>query len=489
MAIFNSQKLSTYASSDLAPVKALRAFMGLALALPMSVIPINVAQADQLPASNKLPDGFHFTVANSPYNVTSTLMIDAGSTVTIDPDVVINAPKDQALFWNLGTLKAAASTGHEIKLLGTGQPFMKVTNAPGDVNLTLDHVVLAAFKPLFDGSPNYSKTSLNMTHSDVLATQINPSRMKSLAITNNFFAYGGGIELSFTREYGSSEIATITNNTFQGDGTVMSVHGKSSGLWLEPNASWGDQISFQGNNLVGLTRPAVAATNGNVLNARGNYWGTTNSDEIQSFVLDKNDSFDWPTIVDVSGALANRNTVAPSQLSTAGQGLSPSKITVDTGNFKASVGLHKIIKATLQTVSGQPLAGFPLQVKFSGAGQQEVIENRLTDASGQVETWFGAGAVGDRTITYSSGTISTAVVASVSNPYANVSIAGRKLTITWGAANSRSIAVTDNGKRVITQLITSDEESSASVTLKPGTHKIIARLSGVVVAKTTYKIK
>lgn len=441
--------------------------------------PISIASADVIPASNKLPDGFHFTATNSPYVITSTLMIDAGSTVTIDPDVVINAPQDQPLFWNLGTLKANGLVGHEIKILGFGNTLVKTKNATGEVNATFDHTVIRSLH-LVDAYSN--RTNLTITNSDLLATRIDTLGSVNLVASGNYFAFGGGIWLGSGKQ-------TVTNNTFDGDGTIESASGTSQGLWIEARESSPDQVIFTGNNLIRLSRPAVAASRNGVLSASGNYWGTNDSDNVQSYVLDKNDSFDWPNIINVSGALNTTNSAAPAHISPAASSIAPNKIVLDTKDSILGIYIHKIVRATLFTSTNEPVAGVPAQIVTTESNKPGTLQQAVTNANGQVEAWLSFGTPGERTITFKSGDLLASVKLLVSQPYANLSVVGKKLTLRWGAAAGKTLGLRDGSSTLISKLATSDDELVSTFTLKPGKHALVAMLSGVKVAAQTITVK
>jgi len=278
------------------------------LALTATVLLVgNVTPATaEVQVSGKLPNGFVFTEQSSPYRVSSTLLVDEGSTVFIQPGVTIYLPKNDPLFWSLGSIELNGTAEKKIRLIGSKGGFLKSRSAKTPSSLVAAHVLFDNVGSVFSENPSSNDVlDVRITDSEFHSSVIDSWYPNSFTLEKNVFLKGSWVSLGFyVKDWiPGSTSASISRNLFIGNPGV--------GLWVNVWASYGAPVKVQGNTFKNLNTNALVASVDGVINASGNYWGTTNSAQIQGYVLDKADSFDWKYFMDVSNPLSAPDPLAP----------------------------------------------------------------------------------------------------------------------------------------------------------------------------------
>jgi hypothetical protein len=131
-----------------------------------------------------------------------------------------------------------------------------------------------------------------------------------MSIERNIFRNSGGISLGFDGRVSSKNPAktiSIKNNLFVGKATT--------GYWVECWVSYGDVLKVSGNTFFGGPYNAVQIRSNSdsaSMDASGNYWGTTNAQEIAAMVLDSSDSIQYKSAITTANPLAAPDANTPS---------------------------------------------------------------------------------------------------------------------------------------------------------------------------------
>lgn len=284
------------------------------LAISLSAV-FPMASNAETNIGGKLPQGFVFTKASSPYRVTDTLLVDEGNLVKVEPGVTIFLPKNKPLFWSLGSLELNGTESQKIQLVGQKGSFLKLTNAPRGISLKIQHVMFDSVGSLFEDIPaNTDSIAVSISDSDFHRTIISSWYPSRFELVRNVFLDGSGVMLgySYNPEAAGSQPAMIRNNLFTGTPGATSIYGSSSLLmWVNVWAAYGGDVLVRGNTFVPSKHIALNASVDGTIDASGNYWQTTDPVEIQKYVLDKADSFDWKNFIKVGNPLQNTDTATP----------------------------------------------------------------------------------------------------------------------------------------------------------------------------------
>lgn len=279
-----------------------------------SISPIASAETS---IAGKLPAGFVFEKAKSPYKVTDTLLIEDDNVVRVEPGVTILLPRNKPLFWSLGSIELVGTESEKIQLIGNKGSLMKVTNAPRGISLTAQHVIFDSVGGIFSDMPaNTDSIQVSISDSDFYKTLIDSWYPSTFLLERNVFLDGSGVMLgySFDPSGEKSQPAVIRNNLFSGTPGASSIYGTSgSKMWINVWAAYGGDVVVTGNT---FTRSKFIALNASVdgtINGSQNFWETINPAEIQKRVLDKADSFDWKNFINVASPLTNPDPMTPTR--------------------------------------------------------------------------------------------------------------------------------------------------------------------------------
>lgn len=231
------------------------------------------------PVGGILAGNVTWTRAGSPYALTNTVQVVHGSTLTIEPGVLVLGEGKALEVW--GTLHAVGTAAQPIhfentQLRGHGEegfPFA----------LRLERAVLDG-GTLYDPTGNAVYGSLVLRHSTLRNLQSYlyvwyPT--SDVFIEGNRFVRSGGISAG-----GRASRARIhvRNNVF-----VDWTGGYAVENWVSYD---GDVMVVERNSFLGAGRTAVRLPRNYTaarMSAAGNYWGTTDETVIRSMIFDRND--------------------------------------------------------------------------------------------------------------------------------------------------------------------------------------------------------
>ena len=218
------------------------------------------------------------SAVDGPYEVTGTVIIPQGVTLTIDPGVeIINKASYRDLF--------SIEAGGVLNIGGSGAP-VTIRGGTGLVFSASGSVMATNVQFLATGSLGwFSGYSTASTHS----------------ITNSEFRStpcGGGIPANMVFRGN-----VLKNSPCSFQGTVsgnLFISGTSSDCAIYV----GQPVVISGNEFRGFSaNNAVCITGAYSADARGNYWGTTDQSLISAMVFDVNDGGTVPGVVETSGEL------------------------------------------------------------------------------------------------------------------------------------------------------------------------------------------
>jgi parallel beta-helix repeat protein len=283
-----------------------------------------------------------WTKANSPYNLTGNMAIDKGVTVIIEPGVTVNlnqyyirvngtltarGTSTDKIYFNDGYLEFTASSPGWNPQTGTGSIIENaVVNSrikTTEVSLLINNNTITKSLSLAGASPIISKNSINIvTNSDGLDSSTQPScaihisDLFYLSTKNTALIVDNTISGSFTEATitigGSPTIQrNIISNSYGYDGDPgyrqagIMVTGDSSPIIKQNTITeCANGIYISGS----VDRPNPTIVNNNIesitsfslymesrivnVDAANNWWGTTDTAEIDQKIYDSNDDFE-----------------------------------------------------------------------------------------------------------------------------------------------------------------------------------------------------
>jgi len=227
-----------------------------------------------------------WTVANSPYIITSTVIVPSGVNLTIEPGVTVTAQtSDNTMFKINGLVQAKGSATAKIIFDGNGNMNFFKTNHPVSAGfLDLDFCViengLSAF--WFDNTAYLNITNSTLSNLSEYSYLWYPSQ--DSYIEYNTFTNCSGIKIG-TDDYfsNSSGLVYIKYNFFA----------NNQGFIVNNFASYGlSKVCVNYNSFTstsGLILEVEQTSTTADMDASQNYWGTTNITDIDFMIYDKND--------------------------------------------------------------------------------------------------------------------------------------------------------------------------------------------------------
>ena len=253
-----------------------------------------------------------WTLSNSPYNITGTIQIPEGVTLSVEPGVVI-----------IGSGRAADTENLDIEvwgrlaIIGNENLKIKLNNvfiAPGihSDNATSSAVIDIEYADINSGGVYnaymYRYGSLKLTDSVINSLKgiyNNGIYIHSIQgdsyIERNIFINSNGIKMYLL----GGHSVFIKNNVFintNGNFAILTPDKESDRVTVEYN-------SFLNTDKVFL-RCNTIQSNGNLV-AINNYWGTDDSNKINSMIFDKNDDLNCSVNIDYQPILNSPHTDTP----------------------------------------------------------------------------------------------------------------------------------------------------------------------------------
>ncbi len=219
-----------------------------------------------------------WTLDNSPYTLTSDVQIAESVILTIEPGVTVNGDWESIGVW--GVLNAVGDENSYIVFNNT-----RINNGNSEgvsINVQFSEINGGSIFGLNHGA--YGSGSLVLTDSilqDVSSAIYLSFPGEECSIERNIFLNSRGISVSFSRKE-----VYIRNNVFY----------QQIGAYAVLNyASWlGTETIVEYNSFLSTDRIALDLRNGceTGMIATDNYWNTTDTDVIDSMILDGDDDLD-----------------------------------------------------------------------------------------------------------------------------------------------------------------------------------------------------
>jgi hypothetical protein len=242
------------------------------------------------------------TKANGPYLITSTIEIPSGITLTIEPGVQIDVRSQVNLFWVQGKLVIRGSKESPVRIDGTASNYFYLKGArTAEVEAKFLLINGSGTGSLIPATGYEQNASLNFEDCEFINIPgFNYIWYPNAAnFSRNVFWKTAGFST------GTSNAAVIfKNNLFLGDPIKV----EDNSYWIDV---WNGStlVNLSGNEFRDLTKNAIV---GKVsFSAKGNYWNGLGVSQIPSYILDNNDSLNFPGIVDYSGQLTQSPNEVP----------------------------------------------------------------------------------------------------------------------------------------------------------------------------------
>lgn len=288
--------------------------------LSASPIPSNlIERAKQFKVAPKnfgglVDEDMRFTRANSPYSISSTIQIPAGKTVYVEPGVVFDSillrdkPESESSSFHIrGQLFLDGKIDSRIRLLGSPKTHFKTAFAARGSGIYANFIHVVGGNNIFWNDGRESKINF----------RIHNSRFVNIKNTWEIVYPYGINELVNNHFKESSQIRTVVHSNSGADSAELLIDGnkfeglsrgyreKDKDCWIENTAYYGGKLRVSNNDfsLVKGYALCVLYADG-VIDARSNYWGSTDPTRIGNLVLDAKDGLDYPSIIDVSFPLS-----------------------------------------------------------------------------------------------------------------------------------------------------------------------------------------
>jgi hypothetical protein len=193
---------------------------------------------------------------------------------------------------------------------------------------------------------------------------------------------------------------------------------------------------------------------------------------------------------DADGTTAASTVTATAKIVVAAPAVpSAAKTALAVGADQAQVGAAVDVIATATDAAGKAVAG--VVVTFDNVGQGYLsATSATTDANGVAKVKLVGNVAGRNTLT---ATANGATAANAGVSYgaadANITVKGKRATVTYEYAGLAKVVVSVNGTRKPAVYPADDNECTYSFNLKAGTNKIVVSIAGKTVDSKTVKIK
>jgi hypothetical protein len=249
-----------------------------------------------------------WTKANSPYFLTSTVLIAEDVTLTIEPGVIMNKPTDGAMFIIQGEIYAHGNESNQIIFDGGSNSDILTTWILSGT-ASLEHCEVRNGNYLWYGGGHFDLRRSSIFDMRGCVHLDNPSG--NIYIEYNKFLSTGGI--SVYQAAGKIIETYIKNNIFVDTLSPIENQGGSPGE---------NNMIVRHNSFINPSSPMLSLEYGfstTILDGRENYWNTTDINVIDSLIFDRNDDIRIMNFIDYLPVLSEPNLQTP----TSNYNLSP----------------------------------------------------------------------------------------------------------------------------------------------------------------------
>jgi len=258
-----------------------------------------------------------WTIENSPYSVTSTVQIPENVTLKIDPGVIVtdNSP-NYLMFLLHGKVEAHGTPANKITFIGGGDwvVFFNTGGATSDPSLSLDYCIIKHGSSVWESSRGYFK----LTNSELVDLGYWSSAdirypASDIYIEHNMFIDTNGFDIANANKH-----VYIRYNLFKGNrGVLVKEHAGASG-------SSAAVVNY--NSFINMSETvfAISTWDGEfTMDATENYWGTSNTSLVDSWIEDGYDDIRINGFVDYLPILTEPHPDTPTLPITASFEYSP----------------------------------------------------------------------------------------------------------------------------------------------------------------------
>jgi len=260
-----------------------------------------------------------WTIENSPYSVTSTVQIPENVTLKIDPGVTVtdNSP-DYIMFLVHGKIEAHGTPTNKITFIGRGDwvVFFNTGGAVSGTSLSLDYCIIKHGMSVLQSSCGY----INLTNSELInlgriggASSYILNSESDIYIEHNMFIDANGFDIADTDEH-----VYIRYNLFKGNrGFLVKEY---------VNTGFSPKAVVKYNTFINVSETVLLITSWNAqgnMDATENYWGTTNTNLIESWIEDGHSDIGIHAFIDYLPILTEPHPDTPTLPITASFETSP----------------------------------------------------------------------------------------------------------------------------------------------------------------------
>jgi hypothetical protein len=232
-----------------------------------------------------------WTVADSPYIVTSTVQIPQGVTLTIEPGVRVEASSGlQTMFLVHGTLRAIGTESSRIEFNGAGSAdFFSAKSSPDTMLVHVEHANIEKGRSLWPptGFEQYGHLILRHSRvSDLSYYSYIWYPQEDVFIEYNTFINSPGFSIG----HRDADVY-VRWNRFVSLGSGFSAFP----AWITNWASYGSSRTFVNNNVFGAVPTGKYVLylppgySDAAMDGTSNYWGTTDPNVVAARIFDRND--------------------------------------------------------------------------------------------------------------------------------------------------------------------------------------------------------
>ncbi len=268
-------------------------------------------------------DNATWTLANSPYTITSTVQIPENVTLTIEPGVAVNTQIDDYMFLLHGIIVAKGTVDEKIVFDGGNiASFFKAEGSTAESFLDMDNCIVKNGQRFWWGGAG--DAYLNLTNSEV--TNLSEYSYIVYPKTDVFIAYNVFIDNPGFSVANNVANISIINNLFIGKDSVYIIQNSASYGSSKTIVKYNSFIDMAG--IVLQLRPGYSTAN---MNAVQNYWGTNDTNIIDAMIYDKSDDITCANFIDYTPILTEPHPDTP--VFSVTPEMHTFEVTVETHNF------------------------------------------------------------------------------------------------------------------------------------------------------------
>jgi hypothetical protein len=321
-----------------------------------------------------------WTASCNPYLVASTVQIQQGVTLTIEPGVLIQAGSINTMFVNHGVISALGTNANRIVFDGQGHTssFFSAKSAPQSAHVNLDYVVVRDGGSLWPATGFSQPALLTLRHS--LIQNLNGWSYLWYPPADEYIEYN-----TFINAAGFSVGHSWPNKFYFTSNRFVSRHPSAPQYWVE---SWNQTAEVHQNSFENAGQMALKLKSGyssGGIDGTQNYWGTSDESVIGAMIFDDNDDITTPGFIPFKPYLSSpSSTLLPLlQLSTGGQGsgsIAGAPLPGGCSNCRVPMDLDSVVSLTATADAGSRFVGWSGACTGTGTCQVTMDDSKAVTA-------------------------------------------------------------------------------------------------------------